>query len=147
MILCGTNLAVYTTGILHVSGSMLSTVMPKLWNWGRIPNILSLRGSKSTQSVICWMFAAILAWESMTPLGLPLVPEVYSSTANRSSSMSLGQKRSGTLRKGMSSSRIMWRTPVRAPVVPKTHSSALGPRKSSIGWTVTTVSHPQSRIT
>ncbi len=64
--------------------------MAKTWKKGRIPITRSAPiSSEVVQSLICWTLMLRLAWVSIAPLGVPVVPPVYCSTAmSRLGSMS-----------------------------------------------------------
>jgi hypothetical protein len=58
-----------------VIGNSVKTVIPKLWNCGSTPKNVKL-GSMLIHSLHWRIFAVIFPCVSITPLGLPLVPEV-----------------------------------------------------------------------
>ena len=60
----------------------ITAVMPKAWNRGSTPSIFSSPGLVSGPHIpTCTALAYRLAWVSMAPLGRPVVPPVYWSTA------------------------------------------------------------------
>ena len=62
--------------------TFITPVMPKTWNRGRAPTTFSWPGRAPTAQRPTWrVLVWSAAWLSMAPLGSPVVPPVYCSTA------------------------------------------------------------------
>ena len=56
----------------------ITTVIAKTWNSGRTPTMISPPSSASGITIVAWAaFAVRLAWVSIAPFDVPVVPPVY----------------------------------------------------------------------
>ena len=86
------NLGTSTSREARCTPKFITTVMPKTWKNGRIAITVSVPlPNGPAQWLTCCTLMPTLAWVSIAPLGVPVVPPVYCSTArSRAGSMVAG---------------------------------------------------------
>ena len=101
----------------------ITTVMAKTWNRGSTPMMRSSPSFVSGSHMATWRaLAAMLAWVSMAPMGMPVVPPVYCRTAMSSrGEMSAGWK-----------SPSLSVSSAKATCSPSSGSSAMRPRPRNL---------------
>ncbi len=78
------NLGTRIISMPWLTPKFITVVMAKTWNRGRMPMTRSFCGPCGRHALTWATLMERLAWVSMAPLGVPVVPPVYCSTATAS---------------------------------------------------------------